>query len=69
MTIEHSDGFTSVYKLIDGVSLKVGDKVLKGDIIGKVSDTALEEIADGPHLHLELYKDGVKVNPLDYITT
>lgn len=69
VTIEHSDGFTSVYKLIDGVSLKVGDKVLKGDIIGKVSDTALEEIADGPHLHLELYKDGVKVNPLDYITT
>ncbi|MDE7208513.1 MAG: peptidoglycan DD-metalloendopeptidase family protein [Clostridia bacterium] len=67
VTIEHSDGFTSVYKLIDGVSLKAGDNISKGDIIGKVSDTALEEIADGPHLHLELYKDGVGINPLDYI--
>lgn len=67
VTIEHSDGFTSVYKLIDGVSLKAGDNISKGDIIGKVSGTALEEIADGPHLHLELYKDDVGINPLDFI--
>lgn len=67
VTIEHQDGFTTVYKLIDGVTLKAGDKVSKGDVIGKVSDTALEEIADGAHLHLELYKDGVTINPMDYL--
>ncbi|MDE7191837.1 MAG: M23 family metallopeptidase [Clostridia bacterium] len=67
VTIEHQDGFTTVYKLLDEVSLKAGDKVSKGDVIGKVSNTALEEIADGAHLHLELYKDGVKINPMDYL--
>lgn len=67
VTIEHRDGFTTVYKLLSDVTLKAGDKVSKGDVIGKVSDSALEEIADGAHLHLELYKDGVKINPMDYL--
>ena len=67
VTIEHQDGFTTVYKLLDNVSLKAGDKVSKGDVIGKVSDTALDEIADGAHLHLELYKDGKQINPMDYL--
>ncbi len=67
VTIEHQDGFTTVYKLLSDVTLKAGDKVSKGDVIGKVSDSALEEIADGAHLHLELYKDGVKINPMDYL--
>lgn len=67
LTIEHSNGFTSVYQLICYSSLNIGDTVARGDTVGKVSDEALEEIADGPHLHLELYKDGVCVNPLDYI--
>ncbi len=67
VTIEHQDGFTTVYKLLSDVTLEAGDKVSKGDVIGKVSDSALEEIADGAHLHLELYKDGVKINPMDYL--
>ena len=67
VTIEHQDGFTTVYKLLDGVTLKAGDKVKKGQVIGKVSDTAWEEIADGAHIHLELYKNGQRINPLDYL--
>lgn len=68
VVIEHKDGFESVYKLLDGVSLKAGDKVTKGQVIGKVSDSALAEIASGAHLHLELYKNGEKINPADYMT-
>ncbi len=67
VVIEHKDGFESVYKLLDKVSLKKGDKVTKGQVIGKVSGTALAEIASGAHLHLELYKDGEKINPQDYM--
>lgn len=67
VTIAHQDGFTTVYKLLDSVTLKAGDKVSKGQVIGKVSDTALEEIADGAHIHLELYKNGQIINPLDYM--
>ncbi|MDE5654326.1 MAG: M23 family metallopeptidase [Clostridia bacterium] len=65
--IEHQDGFTTVYKLLDNVTVKAGDKVSKGDVIGKVSDTAEEEMAEGAHIHLELYKDGKIINPLDYL--
>ena len=67
VTIEHQDGFTTVYKLLDDVSLKAGDKVKKGDVIGKVSDKALDEIMDGAHLHLELYKDGKLIDPMSYL--
>ena len=67
VTIEHQDGFSTVYKLLDNVSLKAGDKVSKGDVIGQVSDSALDEIADGAHLHLELYKDGKIIDPMSYL--
>ena len=67
VTISHQDGFETVYKLLDEVTLKAGDKISKGDVIGKVSDTALDEIASGAHLHLELYKDGKPINPMDYL--
>ena len=69
VTIEHQDGFTTVYKYLEGVTLKAGDKVSKGAVIGKVSGTAEEEIADGPHVHLELFKNGQRINPLEYLLT
>ena len=31
-------------------------------------DTALVEIAENPHLHFEICKDGVSENPMDYIS-
>ena len=67
VTIEHQDGFTTVYKLLEDVTVKAGDSVKKGDVIGKVSDTALEEVAEDAHFHLELYKNGVRINPMDYL--
>ncbi len=67
VVISHQDGFETVYKLLDGVSLEQGATVSKGDVIGKVSDSALYETASGSHIHLELYKDGTKVNPTDYM--
>ncbi len=67
VVISHKDGYETVYKLLDNVNLKEGSKISKGDVIGKVSDSALAEIASGAHLHMELYKDGNKINPLDYM--
>lgn len=67
VTIEHMSGFESVYKLLDDVTLKEGDSVEKGQVIGKISGDALAEVASGAHLHLELYKDGERINPMDYM--
>lgn len=71
ITIEHADGVTSVYKSLDAeVSVKEGDKVKAGDAIGKIGGTMSVENKeyDKPHLHLEMLKNGEKVNPIDYLS-
>ena len=58
----------SVYKSLNKeVKVKIGDKVRAGDVIGQVSETMAEEWNVGPHLHFEMIKNGVKVNPGDYL--
>lgn len=67
--ITHSDTHKTLYSNLDGdsVTLEVGAKVNSGDVIGKVGDTAIIELADEPHLHFEMLISEVSVNPLDYI--
>jgi len=68
VVITHSDGRVSTYKSLDAaLPVKVGDKVQKGSIIGRVSDSMLSEAAQGAHLHFELSINGETVNPVDYI--
>ena len=43
--------------------IKKGDKVKRGDIIGHVGNTG---VSSGPHLHYEVIKNGVKINPVNY---
>jgi murein DD-endopeptidase MepM/ murein hydrolase activator NlpD len=68
--IKHSDTHKSVYQNLnaDSVTVKVGDKVSKGDVIACVGDSTVIELADEPHLHFELMVNDVSVNPLDYFT-
>ena len=62
-------GETSVYSSLDNeLSIKMSDKVKKGQKIGNVSDTAANEQKTGNHLHFELYKDGQKVDPANYLS-
>lgn len=45
----------------------VGEKVEKGQTIGTVGNTANFEIADEPHLHFEILKENVQIDPNMYI--
>ncbi len=63
--ILHSDGYASVYKHFSEVIYRAGDVVRKGDIIGKVGETGL--LASGPHIHFELWRNGVSLDPQYYI--
>lgn len=66
--IDHLNGFKSIYKNLSSTEMvNEGDNVEKGDIISGVGESALVEIKEESHLHFELTKDGVTVNPQDYI--
>ena len=66
ITILHGGGLKSVYKCLSNeVLVSQGDKVVKGQEIGKVSNN-LTEKADGPHLHFELYENDKLVDPTPY---
>ena len=68
IVISHDDGYKTIYKsLDDGVTLKKGDKVTQGQLIGMMSATQGEESLEGAHLHFEMTKDGESINPLDVL--
>lgn len=67
VVITHDGGYETTYRLLDEVSLTAGSNIKEGDKIGVISDSALAEIAQGAHLHLELTKDGVRVDPAEYM--
>ena len=68
ITINHENGFKTVYSnLLAYDFFEVGEKVLKGENIGTVGDSANFEKADDTHLHFEIYKDGKVLNPTLYL--
>jgi murein DD-endopeptidase MepM/ murein hydrolase activator NlpD len=64
ITIDHGNGISSCYAHCSIISVDAGQTVTKGDVIGKVGSTGL---STGPHLHFEIRKDGVTVDPLTYL--
>lgn len=68
IVIEHEDGFQTVYaNLLTSEFVVEGEKVEKGQSIGTVGNTAVFEIADEPHLHFEILKDSIQVDPSIYL--
>ena len=66
--IEHANGFQTVYSnLLTSEFVVEGEKVEKGQSLGTVGNTAAFEIADEPHLHFEILKDSVQVDPNIYL--
>jgi murein DD-endopeptidase MepM/ murein hydrolase activator NlpD len=61
VVIQHQEGYISVYKHLTNSKKKQGDYISRGDVIGTTGDAGL--ISTGPHLHFELWKDGLPLNP------
>ena len=64
MTINHGDGFSSVYMHMTTYTVKVGQKVSQGQHIGYMGSTG---ISTGSHLHFGIAYQGVYVNPAIYV--
>ena len=68
IVIEHKDGFETVYaNLLSSEFVTEGEKVTQGQSIGTVGNTGVFESADEPHLHFEILKDNIKVDPSIYL--
>ena len=71
VALQHSGNAMTVYKNLAkdlAEELAVGDKVYRGELLGYVGDTAILEIAEEPHLHLEMTVNGLQVNPLEHFS-
>lgn len=69
ITITHENGYVSKYSsLSDETNVTVSDSVSAGEVIGTMSQSSANEQLSGSHLHFELYKDGQKVDPSNYLT-
>lgn len=69
--IIHGDGLATVYGHVSAVYVKQDQYVLQGDVIGKTGGMAggigSGPFSTGPHLHFEVRKDGIPVNPQNYL--
>ena len=65
--IEHDGGFTAFYSGLGNTTLvNKDDKVESGQDIGSINDVP-GEIADEPHLHLSIKRDGKTINPIEIL--
>ncbi len=63
IVIDHGYGYKTLYAHLKEFNVRRGQKVNRGQVIGYVGNTGTSV---APHLHYEVIKDGVKVNPVNY---
>ncbi len=61
--LQHGDGYQTRYAHLSRVAVRVGDEVMRGEVIGEVGDDGR---TTGPHLHYEIKLNGRPQNPIQY---
>ena len=64
--IKHDNGYVSIYQSLSEVSVKKGDVITQGQVLGKSGTNNLDKDM-GNHLHFELYVNGQVVDPTLYL--
>lgn len=64
VTVDHGGNFKTIYAHCSRIIVKPGDKVYQGQTIAYVGSTGR---STGPHCHFEILKNGVNVNPANYV--
>jgi murein DD-endopeptidase MepM/ murein hydrolase activator NlpD len=62
--IDHGSGLTTRYAHLSSISVKAGDRVAAGTVVGHVGTTGR---STGPHLHYEVRVEGEAIDPMRYI--
>lgn len=63
VVIRHASGLETAYKHCSQILVKKGDRVTRHQVVGKVGQTG---ITTGPHLHFEMLRGGVSLDPMKY---
>lgn len=63
VTVNHPDGFSTLYAHCKCVTATAGQTVRRGDVLAQVGQTG---VATGPHLHFELHWEQIYLNPIYY---
>lgn len=61
--IDHGFGYRTRYAHMHGFTVREGQQIKRGDLIGYVGNTGL---STAPHLHYEVFVNGIHVNPVHY---
>lgn len=64
VTLRHGYGLQTVYGHLKEIAVKSGQRVKRGDLIGRLGSTGR---STGPHLHYQVEVNGVPVSPRNYI--
>lgn len=64
--IQHANNMISVYKHNSAILKKTGSHVKAGESIAFIGDSG--DHSEGPHLHFELWENGIAVNPQEYLS-
>jgi murein DD-endopeptidase MepM/ murein hydrolase activator NlpD len=65
MMIAHELGYITVYKHTEGLMKNTGNPVKRGEVIALLGNTG--KTSSGPHLHFEVWKDGIPYDPANYL--
>ena len=64
--IKHDNGLISIYQSLSDISVKKGEIVTQGQVIGRSGENEVDKEL-GNHLHFEIYNNGKSVNPNNYL--
>ena len=64
IVIQHDNGIKTLYAHCNAIGVQIGQKVTRGQVIGKVGSTGR---STGNHLHFEILINDVRVNPAPYL--
>lgn len=64
VVVKHTEFFSTLYGHNSKLNVKQGDCVKQGDTIALAGNTGM---STAPHLHFEIIKNGIPVNPMEYL--